>query len=82
MFPLSVYFDRCIDSFSPLGCHWHEEIEIIYVEKGELIFNINMEPITLSSGQCFIINSEYLHSAYAIEDISSVHHAIVLILIF
>lgn len=77
MFPLVVYFDRCIDSFSPLDCHWHEEIEIIYVEKGELAFNINMEPIKVSAGQCFIINSEYLHSAYAIEDKSSVHHAIV-----
>ncbi|MFA6941016.1 MAG: AraC family transcriptional regulator [Clostridiaceae bacterium] len=77
MFPLYVYSDRHINSKSSLYYHWHEEIEIIYVEKGEFILNVDMTPIKAKEGECYFINSEQLHSAYGIRDYDSLHHAIV-----
>lgn len=77
MFPLYVYSDRHINSKSSLYYHWHEEIEIIYVEKGEFILNIDTTPITVKEGGCYFINSEQLHSAYGMRDYDSLHHAIV-----
>lgn len=77
MFPLYVYSDRHINSKSSLYYHWHEEIEIIYVEKGEFILNIDMTPITVKEGECYFINSESLHSAYGMKDYDSLYHAIV-----
>lgn len=77
MFPLYVYSDRHINSKSSLYYHWHDEIEIIYVEKGEFTLNIDMTPITVKEGECYFINSESLHSAYGVKDYDSLHHAIV-----
>ncbi|MDP4146764.1 MAG: AraC family transcriptional regulator [Bacillota bacterium] len=77
MFPLKVYSHFDPTSKYSVYYHWHEELEIIYVEEGELIFNIDMTPIKVTSGQCFFINSELLHSAHAIDNVASIHHAIV-----
>lgn len=77
MFPLIVY--SCINSKGDhhVSYHWHSEFELIYVEKGELTCNIDMESIKLTSGQYIFINSEQLHSIHSIDNISSIHHAIV-----
>lgn len=77
MFPLYVYTDEHINSKSSLYYHWHEEIEIIYAEKGEFLLNIDTASINVKEGDCCFINSESLHSAYGINNKDSVHHAIV-----
>lgn len=43
--------------------HWHEEFEIIYIEDGALIVNLQGESYCLEKGDCLIINSNMLHSA-------------------
>lgn len=43
--------------------HWHEEIEIIYVESGTLNVRIPGLLTVLTEGQCIIINSSILHNA-------------------
>lgn len=77
MFPFYVYTDRHINSKSSLYYHWHEEIEIIYVEKGEFILNIDTASINVKAGDCCFISSESLHSAYGINNKDSIHHAAV-----
>ncbi|GIM29617.1 AraC family transcriptional regulator [Clostridium polyendosporum] len=77
MFPLNVYSNIDTKGNYSVSYHWHNEIEIIYVEKGDLIFNIDMQPIKLTSGQYIFINSEQLHSVYAIDNKPSMHYAIV-----
>lgn len=59
-----------------LYLHWHNEIEIIYIEQGSLIFTIDTIPYNITAGQCLIINSGQLHSAKCINEEFSIHHAI------
>lgn len=77
IFPLHVYSHTDNKGNYFVSHHWHNEIEIIYVEKGELLFNVDMQPAKVTSGQCVFINSEQLHSIYAIYNKPSIHHAIV-----
>lgn len=46
-----------------IAWHWHDEIEIIYIEKGSLIIQIPSKQITLLEGEMVIINSHVLHFA-------------------
>lgn len=77
MFPLHIYTQEDSLGKYNLSVHWHEEIELIYVEKGEILFHIDMNTIKVSAGQFIFINSEQLHGANAIDNIPSTHHAIV-----
>lgn len=77
VFPLHVYSHIDKKGDYSVSHHWHNEIEIIYVEKGDLIFNIDMKSTKITSGQCVFINSEQLHSIYAMGGNTSIHHAVV-----
>jgi AraC-like DNA-binding protein len=74
MIPLYIYHQ--IWTKYILYLHWHNEVEIIYVEKGELIFKVDTLPIKVHPGQCIIINSGQLHSAHCVNGELSIHHAI------
>ena len=65
-----------------LYLHWHNELEIIYVEKGSLIFTVDTIPLKVSQGQCIIISSGQLHSANFINNEVSIHHALLFDLSF
>lgn len=77
MFPLHVYTH--IDSVGnySVNSHWHNEVEIIFVEDGEFELIINMESVKLSKGQCICINKGEIHSLKSICNTTSIHHAIV-----
>lgn len=74
LIPFYIYHQHCNKYL--LYLHWHNEVEIIYVEKGSLVFTVDTLPIKISEGQCIIINSGQLHSAQYTEDIISIHHAL------
>lgn len=59
-----------------LYLHWHNEFEIIYVEKGSVIYTIDTIPIEVFEGQCIIINSGQLHSAHSVSNESCQHYAL------
>ena len=42
-------------------CHWHEEVEILVVEKGRLTVIIDGKHLTSSEGEVFFVNSGQLH---------------------
>lgn len=42
--------------------HWHEELEIIYVEEGDLDFSVNGENFVLNEGEAVLVNSKRIHS--------------------
>lgn len=44
--------------------HWHKEVELIYLEEGQFLVDINMETTWLEKGFCFI-NQEELHALKA-----------------
>lgn len=62
-FPFGFYEVFPDDSWDGIKHHWHEEIEIIYFEKGRGELKINTEPFSVDSDSFFFINSGELHSA-------------------
>lgn len=77
MFPFHIYSH--LDSIGNYSVpfHWHNEIEIIYIEKGELKIDIDMVTIIAKPGDYFFINSEQLHLINSVDNKASLHHAIV-----
>lgn len=45
--------------------HWHEEIEIVYIEHGKMRIKIPSKTFLLNSGDCVVINANMLHYAVA-----------------
>lgn len=45
--------------------HWHEELELVYVQEGCLELKIPSETFVIHAGDLFIINSNVLHTASA-----------------
>lgn len=46
-------------------CHWHEDIEMIYILDGEMNYEINGEKILLKPGDSVIINSRQMHYGFS-----------------
>lgn len=42
-------------------CHWHDDIELIYITKGEMNYHINGKTVLLKGQDCILINSRQLH---------------------
>lgn len=64
-FPINVYFDMTTNNEQLLFCHWHDEIEFIYLNKGRATFYLGSKPINLKEGEALFINSETVHSGYS-----------------
>jgi len=59
----SYYTDRPEDI---IPWHWHEEIEIVYIESGQMEIKIPSKSFLLEKGDCIVINSNILHYGVAI----------------
>lgn len=46
-------------------CHWHEDIEFIYILEGAMDYYINGQNVSLSKGDSIVINSGRLHYGYS-----------------
>lgn len=46
-------------------CHWHEDIEFIYIVEGRMSYYINGKKIILKEGNSIMINSGQLHYGYS-----------------
>ena len=44
--------------------HWHPEIELTYIEKGEMLYKINQNTFHLKEGQAIFGNANALHAGY------------------
>lgn len=75
--PLQIY--NQIYRFGGLAVpyHWHEEIELIYVEEGSMEMTLNTDTHQVFAGEFFCINSQELHQICSIGSQSSIHHALV-----
>lgn len=54
--------------FGRLNCHWHPELEIMLIENGSMIYQVNQTTYHLAKGDCLFVNSNALHSASMSED--------------
>lgn len=48
-------------------CHWHEDIELIYICSGEMEYRINEETIHLTEGTGLFVNARQLHFGFSPE---------------
>lgn len=46
--------------------HWHEDIELIVVESGEMQYNINGEIVALHRNEGIIVNAKQLHHGFSL----------------
>lgn len=46
-------------------CHWHEDVEFIYVADGEMDYFVNGKSVPLKSGDMIMVNSGRLHYGYS-----------------
>ena len=53
------------DRFAPVGKHRHPWLELVYIYSGSATLHIGEDSITLSKGQCLLINSGITHSCDA-----------------
>ncbi|WP_241994030.1 AraC family transcriptional regulator [Mesobacillus foraminis] len=64
VFPIACYettINQNKNGYIPL--HWHDEFQFVLVMKGEAIFQINEEKLTVQEGEGLFINSGSLHMA-------------------
>ncbi|SDI43279.1 transcriptional regulator, AraC family [Alteribacillus persepolensis] len=62
--PIACYettISKNVNGYIPL--HWHDEVQFVYVTKGEGTFQINEEKNVISEGEGLFINSGRLHMA-------------------
>lgn len=66
-FPCAGYSSFHTDSPKDLiPWHWHEELEIIYMESGQMKVKIPSKSFLLERGDCVVINSNVLHYGAAV----------------
>ena len=61
----SYYTDRQEDV---IPWHWHEEMEIMYIEGGQMRVKIPSNDFFLEKGDCLVINANILHYAVAVTE--------------
>lgn len=75
LFPLQVYTHKDKNGFYSVTAHWHDELELLYIEEGSMRGIIAGTPYEMNSGEFYFINSGELHELRAHNH--SLHHAIV-----
>ena len=60
-YPYSQYYMRKPKKAFHIPVHWHDEVEIIYLKKGQLRISIEEESFDAVPGDVFFVNSGELH---------------------
>lgn len=58
----NVRFYTSFDSGSIVAPHWHDAIEVIYLQKGALKITIENNTFELTENQCIVISPNVIHS--------------------
>ena len=45
--------------------HWHDDVELIYIRSGEMIYNINGNIVALYPGEGIFVNSRQIHYGFS-----------------
>lgn len=66
MIPLNeltnVRFYTSVDSGSYVASHWHDAVEILFLQEGSLTVTLENVSFPVSAGQCMIISPNQIHS--------------------
>lgn len=47
--------------------HWHDDIEFLFIQSGQMQYNVNGEILTLEQGQGIFVNSRQMHYGFSRE---------------
>lgn len=75
-FPFAYYYMQNIRPGFTVSLHWHEEIEVLYMESGTLYLTINDTAYTGKAGDIFLVNPREIHGMTA-HDPDTLYHAFV-----
>lgn len=75
LFPVACYLDvlPCDD----IPWHWHNELEMGFVVKGNVVVNAGLAQYELHAGEAFFINSNILHMVVSCDDSVCEIHSVV-----
>jgi len=74
--PLQIYSFVMTNELFFITHHWHDELEILYIEKGEYLIHVNGIAHSANEGDVFFINSQEIHQITALTH-QATHHAII-----
>lgn len=46
-------------------CHWHEDIEWVYIRSGQMNYYMNGKRVLLNAGEALMVNSRQMHYGYS-----------------
>lgn len=49
-------------------CHWHEDIEFIHIQKGNMYYRINGSRVLLQENDCIMVNARQMHYGYSFQN--------------
>lgn len=76
-FPYTTYLCSIPLDFSSVPLHWHEEMEIIYIKKGQGMIMVDLENHPVSAGTLVLILPKQLHAIGQYEDFSMEYENII-----
>lgn len=76
MLPFTEYPAKIPEMYTSFPLHWHDEMEIILVQKGSLEINIDLEVFQAHEGDIVILKPCTLHGFRQLEQYSAVYHTI------
>lgn len=78
LYPVAVHHTIHNATMDPmLYTHWHDEIELLYIEEGKMNLSIGSKTILVGKGDCILITPNILHGASSYEDSPCSFYAIV-----
>lgn len=66
--PFTTYDIKIFDKFPLITMHWHEEIEIVFIEDGQLNISVDLNEFIASSGDIIFVKPFNLHSFKKVQD--------------
>ena len=68
-FPLKVYYDKLSDFVhDSVGCHWHPELEFMFITQGEMDYQVNESHYIIKKGEGIFVNANVLHGSNKISE--------------
>lgn len=74
-YPFALYHIRASLHAFNISLHWHDEVEIIYIKKGNLHLIIDKDSYLGTAGDIFIVNSQEIHEM-SVEELPTEYYTI------
>lgn len=75
--PFAVYRSKIPEGFTYYPMHWHEEMEILFVEEGELTLMVNGQKFCAEKGEFYLISPGMMHAMEQISDKTAIYYNVI-----